>query len=91
MAALQEFGLLNSANMDESKKAAIKYVLSASQEPTTATLGFDLAALDAMGLFDSLTLTGAQRQSLNTIVALSQGQVDASTIQSSLFSELGLI
>lgn len=27
---------------------------------------------------------------MNTIIALSEGQVDASTIQSSLFSELGL-
>jgi len=43
-----------------------------------------------MGLFDSLTLTGAQRNSLNTIISLSEGDVDSSLVDSSLFEKLGL-
>lgn len=48
MAALQEFGLLNSNDLDDTKKAAIQYVLAASQESTSDAdaSGFDLSALN---------------------------------------------
>lgn len=90
MAALEEFGLLESGNLDATKKAAIQYVLSATKESTSSAPGFDLVALNKMGLFDSLPLSGTERTNLNTIIALSQGDVDDSLIQSSLFAELGL-
>jgi hypothetical protein len=90
LAALEEFGLLESGNLDATKKAAIQYVLSATKESTSSAPGFDLVALNKMGLFDSLPLSGTERTNLNTIIALSQGDVDDSLIQSSLFAELGL-